>query len=465
MSALPDSLLELPSVETARLIALQLVDTLRAARRRFGTEDPEALHDFRVALRKLRTALRTYRAQLRDSLRRRQLRRLSRLAPATRESRDLEVHLDWARTQASSLTAPERAGVEWLVDRLERRRRAADARLGETLEREFERALAGLERRLSRYRAAIAAGPVRRSRPAAEVIGRRIERLGARLEAALGQVRNAADEEPAHRARIAAKRLRYVLEPIADLVVDVEPLIGRLRALQDELGDLHDSHVFAAELGQATEDASAAGAGRNPSAGLLALTRRLRERGATAFAAVESGWLHGASDAFFSEVEALGSRLAGSPRSREIERKYLLRDLPPAVQGSLAVEIRQGYLPGTRLVERVREVRDGRGAGWWRTVKSGSGVSRVELEEQTTPDLFERLWPLTAGRQVVKRRYRMPAGDLTWEIDRFLDRDLVLAEVELPTPDTAVDPPAWLTPYLDREVTDEPAYSNLRLAR
>jgi CYTH domain-containing protein len=65
---------------------------------------------------------------------------------------------------------------------------------------------------------------------------------------------------------------------------------------------------------------------------------------------------------------------------------------------------------------------------------------------------------------VRKRRYRIPAGDLTWEIDQFLDRDLVLAEVELAAVDTPVVPPDWLQPYLVREVTGEAEYENRQLA-
>jgi len=40
----------------------------------------------------------------------------------------------------------------------------------------------------------------------------------------------------------------------------------------------------------------------------------------------------------------------------------------------------------------------------------------------------------------------------------------VLAEVELPAPGTPVTIPRWLEPQLEREVTDDPAYSNFHLA-
>ncbi|MGH2899473.1 MAG: CYTH domain-containing protein, partial [Solirubrobacteraceae bacterium] len=77
---------------------------------------------------------------------------------------------------------------------------------------------------------------------------------------------------------------------------------------------------------------------------------------------------------------------------------------------------------------------------------------------------FARLWPLTAGARLRKRRHRVPDGALVWEIDEFLERPLVLAEIELPTAQTEVRVPAWLETWIVREVTDEPAYTNLRIA-
>jgi CHAD domain-containing protein/CYTH domain-containing protein len=482
---LPDSLLDLTAEEGARLIALGLLETLRVARARLGTDDPEALHDFRVALRRLRTALRAWRPQLRKAVRRRNLRRLRRIAGATRESRDLEVHIAWSGAQRARLTPRQQAGVDWLVTGMERRRHEAGAELAAAVEREFDRAVAPLERRLARYRATIVLDPARRPRTAGTAAGTRIQQLAGDLEVALAAVHGIRDEEAAHRARIAAKRLRYMLEPLAGRVAGAEPAIERLRGLQDELGDLHDSHVFVAELARAVEAAAldqarritdalrawqaeppAAEESDDPRPGLLALARRLRERGDAAFAVVSANWLDGAADSFFHDMAELGRRLAsGAAAGLEIERKYLLRELPPAAHDGRSLEIQQGYLPGTRLVERLREVRDGADVAWFRTVKSGTGVSRLELEEETTRDVFQSVWPLTAGRRVRKRRWRVPDGERTWEIDEFLDRDLVLAEVELPSPEARVEPPDWLAPYIVRDVTLEAEYTNVRLAR
>ena len=91
-------------------------------------------------------------------------------------------------------------------------------------------------------------------------------------------------------------------------------------------------------------------------------------------------------------------------------------------------------------------------------------MSRLEVEEPVPAELFARLWPLTEGRRIRKRRHRVKDGSLTWEIDEFPDRNLVVAEVELPSPSTEVTTPDWLRPHVLREVTDDPAYSNYRLA-
>ena len=149
---------------------------------------------------------------------------------------------------------------------------------------------------------------------------------------------------------------------------------------------------------------------------------------------------------------------------REIERKYLLSALPPRVREVTPAEIDQGWLPGVQLRERLRRMRGAGGERFYRTVKVGRGVSRIELDEETTSELWHALWPHTVARRIAKRRYPVPDGALTWEIDEFVDRNLVLAEIELPHPDATPPLPDWLAPYVVREVTDEPGFTNFELA-
>ncbi len=459
---LPDDLLDLPVEEAVRLIALALIEAVLEARDRLGRSDePEALHDFRVGLRRLRTSLRVYRPQLRRSVGRRLRRRLENITDATRDSRDLEVHIAWAREQMANMMPWQRSGVYWLLDVMERRRREADASLERVVERLFDRTVERLERRLGSYHTVIHLDPSRPPRRGSAITGKRVQQLAIDLGGALAVARSMRNVREAHRARITAKRLRYVLEPAAGQVDSVPPVIERLKQLQDDLGDLHDTQTFVAEL-----DAIVARAPAVARPGILALVGRLRERAATTFPRVRAEWLAGAAEPFIREVVELGKTIAGRREpGMEIERKYLLRGLPDAVQGTPPLEIRQGYLPGTRLIERLREVRSDGVPTWYRTVKSGSGVRRVELEERTTREVFERVWPLTTGRRVEKRRYPVRQNGREWEIDVFTDRDLVLAEIELPSTDADVELPAWLAPLVVREVTEDPEYTNFKLAR
>src|SRR5437868_7849154 len=83
----------------------------------------------------------------------------------------------------------------------------------------------------------------------------------------------------------------------------------------------------------------------------------------------------------------------------EIERKYLLRALPRITRANDVLEIDQGYLPGEKLVERLRRQisRDGK-VRCFRTIKTGNGVERVEIEEECDQRIFDHLWQLTEGR-------------------------------------------------------------------
>jgi len=188
-----------------------------------------------------------------------------------------------------------------------------------------------------------------------------------------------------------------------------------------------------------------------------------------AYARLESDWLNDAGAPFFERVSELAAELGrrSSRQNLEIEHKYLLKRLPLAAVDAPSVEIEQGYLPGEKLVERLRRIRFADGAEkWFRTVKAGKGLERVELEEEADADVSRAMWQLTEGRRVHKRRYSIRESEvLVWEVDEFLDRDLVLAEIELPTSETVFELPPWLKDVLDREVTEEPEYSNARLAQ
>jgi CYTH domain-containing protein len=207
---------------------------------------------------------------------------------------------------------------------------------------------------------------------------------------------------------------------------------------------------------------------RDPGPGLLRLARRLHERGTRAYADIDREWLNDAGASFFNRVRDFAAEITRSASpGTEIERKYLLERLPEKTLDAPSVEIEQGYLPGKKLIERIRRVQSPeRPERWFRTVKIGSGIERLELEEEADADLCRVMWRLTKGRRVHKRRYSIrDIGDALWEVDEYLDRTLVVAEIELPWPDTVVELPPWLRAVMDREVTNEPEYANDHLAR
>lgn len=146
----------------------------------------------------------------------------------------------------------------------------------------------------------------------------------------------------------------------------------------------------------------------------------------------------------------------------EIERKFLLSGLPPVLHGRASLHMSQGYLVGGL---RLRRIVDEEAERHVLTEKRGEGIARREREETISRLRFEALWPGTAGRRLEKRRWRVPEGGRVWEVDGFLDRDLVLAEIELASEHEPVETPAWLAPHVVREVSLEPGFRNSALAR
>ena len=102
------------------LACAQLGAAARSCRHLTQREHPEALHDFRVALRRLRSHLRAY-APYSDPVPEKLNRRLRRLARTTNAARDAEVQLEWLRRQKRRLGAGTRAGYAWLLARLAER--------------------------------------------------------------------------------------------------------------------------------------------------------------------------------------------------------------------------------------------------------------------------------------------------------------------------------------------------------
>ncbi len=485
MATFPETILDDTEVRAVRLVALALLADAAAHRERLSQpDDPEALHDFRVAVRRLRSWLRVHGDMLGRAAPTRTHKWLSRIAEATNHGRDAEVFIAWLESEKATLTARQRVGAAWLVRTLRDEKATAEVEVQAEVARDFERARVLLAERLSAYRVRMHVHDGSREATFAGAMSVLVRSLAATLRRRLEAVRTVHDDNAAHRARIVGKRLRYVLEPIVPHVAEGSATLARLKRLQDALGDFHDTHVWQGVVASAVErltheeaaallvaapsaegDAPVRSHRRSPRAGLVAIHAHVVARASAAYAEIERDWSGEALAPLFEGVEAIALELDVRARSGvEIERKYLLRGMPQSMPEAKIKEITQGYLPGTRLIERLRRVRSEWMERFFRTVKSGTGMVRTELEEECTRDVFEALWPLTEGRRVEKRRHVVADGSLYWEIDEFTDRELVLAEIELPSADITADFPAWLLSMVERDVTGEGAYVNSSLA-
>ena len=309
---LPPDLLSRSAEEASRLLALNYLDEIsRAEARLADPSETEALHDFRVGLRRLRSSIRAYRAQLKGSVSKRMRRRLRSLTLATNAGRDTEVQLAWLRQQAEHMAADETEGLAWMIGRLEGRKSEALDTVTAGAARRFIKTATKLRPRLGTFRIEVRTGRGHERPSFGQVTGELILRHVAELSRDLKAVRKAEDGIEVHTARIGAKRLRYLLEPLTRRAPRVKSLVDRLKALQDLLGDLHDMRLLADEIESSLATLSSNSNGR-PSgtvAGLIALQRLATQQAAAAYTNFESQWSAGRAKQFLSRAEELGRNL------------------------------------------------------------------------------------------------------------------------------------------------------------
>ncbi len=116
----------------------------------------------------------------------------------------------------------------------------------------------------------------------------------------------------------------------------------------------------------------------------------------------------------------------------EIERKFVLSEVPGADVLGDGEELRQGYVAEEDdVVVRVRITDEDATL----TIKAGGGLSRTEVELSISKEEAEALWPHTDGRRIHKTRHRVAGpelGDHVADIDVYAGAlaGLYTAEVE-----------------------------------
>ncbi|MFC7399735.1 CHAD domain-containing protein [Chelatococcus sp. GCM10030263] len=253
----------LPSEDAFRLLAGRCLAAVETEAEAFvATEQPDALHRTRVALRRVRAILSLFKELVggedADAVRR----RLGEQARILGVARNCDVYLaeTLAPVQDAYDDLPGLAGLEESVRA--RRQQAYDAALDGLRGGALTEALAECRAWLlggawtfDPERADLRAEPVEAF--AARVLRRwrrRIRRNGRHLAGMDGDTR--------HRLRIAAKKLRYAAELFAELFPGREArsryraLVTALRNVQDHLGRLNDTVVAYREVDALIGDAS-----------------------------------------------------------------------------------------------------------------------------------------------------------------------------------------------------------------
>jgi CHAD domain-containing protein len=237
--------------EASKLILHRLLDIMmqNEAGTRIGT-DTEFLHDFRVAIRRTRSALSQIKAVFPKQIVNRYKTEFAWLGQITTPSRDLDVYLLTFDEYRDSLPLSMQSDIEPLRDFLIRHQKLEHRALVKALDS------ARYRRIITNWRSFLEQPVNKRStlknagRPVLDVACERIWRIY-RVALKEGNAINA--ESPAealHELRKTCKKLRYLMEFFQSLYPssDIKGLIRILKTLQDNLGDFQDYEVQVSTL-------------------------------------------------------------------------------------------------------------------------------------------------------------------------------------------------------------------------
>ncbi len=150
----------------------------------------------------------------------------------------------------------------------------------------------------------------------------------------------------------------------------------------------------------------------------------------------------------------------------EIERKYLVRQLPQKLEQYEFLDIEQGYL-NEKPVMRIRRMNE-EYRFTYKSKENGQSGQPVcvsqEVELPLTAEAYEHLKKKTDGILIEKTRYRIPYDTHVIELDIFhgMYEGMIVAEVEFSSVEEAetFEPPDWF----GQNVSGDIHYSNAWLA-
>lgn len=273
----------------------------------------EEVHDFRVAIRRLRSWMRAVGDLLNDDFPRRDRAALRRLARRAGAARDAQVEWQWLTTPGEPFSAPAARAAQWLAGQRLAVYAVERERLQERVADRWPALAAALAGALASVRDA--GGPP-------ESLGAHLSSVLAHhlasAHAALERIEHRTQVTLIHRARIKVKRLRYLVEAVDAQTPAGERALRVLRVLQDTLGELHDAHVITVQLEPLLlpRRRGRAPAGRPALRDLRALRAAVRRRELAAFRGAMDLLGSRAATAAWRVLDRLPARLAAVAAAR-----------------------------------------------------------------------------------------------------------------------------------------------------
>lgn len=190
------------------------------------TENTEALHDFRVSVRRLRSFLKSYEDVFDDTKKHRE--RFADIMTLTDGKRNSDVRRSWLQTRQKKASEVEQAGLDYLLEHVN-----SDEVLNvEKVKEQFASAAKKLEKTFSK--------DLKEKASFGKVTAKILKRYSGHLEKRLSKIENSEDDKALQRTRSASKNLRYTLElldtqeskALVKDLVNFQTITGELRELQ-----------------------------------------------------------------------------------------------------------------------------------------------------------------------------------------------------------------------------------------
>ncbi|HSD36819.1 MAG TPA: CYTH and CHAD domain-containing protein [Rhodocyclaceae bacterium] len=201
-------------------------------------DDPEFIHQFRVALRRLRTLLRIFTTQLPEGFAKNWQQKLGQLANDVGLARDLDVMHDSLLEEPAK--GPDAPAFEALIQYLREASQAARIQVRTVLHSADARIL------LLQFSKALHTLPGTSGAPdLSNFASDSLHKLRKQVAKRLKHAQETGAREDLHSVRIAMKRLRYALEFFASLFDEkyAKPYLRKLGDVLGELGELNDITV------------------------------------------------------------------------------------------------------------------------------------------------------------------------------------------------------------------------------